>query len=275
MKYFKNNDIQIPRLGMGTWQLEGQECTNIVKRGLRLGYRLIDTAQAYDNEEYVGAAIEGSEVPREDIFLVSKVWRDNLSLDEILNSTQKSLQKLKTEYVDLMLVHWPNENIDLSETMAGMQALVNEGLAKNFGVSNFPVQWLEKTQKLAPEFVTNQVEYHPFIEQEQVFSWLKERDKFLMAYSPLARGRIFKNEKISRIANKYGANEAQVVLSWLMAQDSVVAIPKTSTVDHLKTNWESQFMTLEESEIKEIFSLQKQQQRLIDPDFAPAWDSAS
>lgn len=272
MKPYLNDQIEIPRLGMGTWQLEGQECVNVVKRGLRLGYRLIDTAQVYDNEEYVGAAIEQSGIARDEIFLVSKIWRDKLTLDEVINSTQKSLSKLKTDYIDLMLIHWPNEDIDLSETMAGMQDLVNEGLAKNFGVSNFPVEWLESAQKMAPEFVTNQVEYHPFIDQAPVYNWLRERGKFLMAYSPLARGQVFKNERISRIANKYGVNEAQVTLSWLLQQEAVVAIPKASSVEHLKSNWESQFLTLESSEVGEISALKKQHQRLIDPEFAPSWD---
>jgi len=272
MIFHKTSRFHIPKLGMGTWQLLGYECTEIVATGLSAGYRLIDTAQAYDNEEYVGAGIEESGVPRREIFLVSKVERDNLSREKVVDSTRRSLEKLKTDYVDLMLIHWPNEEFSLDETLAGMEELLHEGLAKNFGVSNFPIEWLEEAQALAPEFVCNQVEYHPFISQAPVLEWLKERDKFLMAYSPLARGEIFENEVIKNIAHKHASGPAQVTLAWLIRQEGVIALPKTSTIQHLHANLESLVLQLDSEDLQNLNNLRVLNKRVVDPDFAPRWD---
>lgn len=272
MKYFNGPQFKIPKLGIGTWQLKGYECAEIVAQGLDAGYRLVDTAQAYENEEYVGAGIEQSGVAREEIFLVTKVWRDNLSRDSVVDTTRESLEKLKTNYVDLILIHWPNEKFALDETLAGMEELLNEGLVLNFGVSNFPVELLERTQELAPEFVCNQVEYHPFLSQDPVIDWLKEHDKFLMAYSPLARGAVFKSDIIKKIANKHGATEAQISLAWLIQQDPVIAIPKTKTPEHLKHNLESLQIQLDAEDLASLDELKTFNKRLIDPDFSPKWD---
>lgn len=273
MKYLDHSSLKIPKLGMGTWQLEGYKCTDIVAAGLDAGYRLIDTAQAYNNEEYVGAAIEQSQLPRKDIFLVSKVWRENLSPNDVVNSTKESLDKLKTDYVDLMLIHWPNEEFALEDTLGGMEELLHDGFVKSFGVSNFPVAWLERTQELAPEFVCNQVEFHPFLSQEAVLNWLTNHNKFMMAYSPLARGEIFKNPIIKKVASKHAASEAQVVLAWLMNHDPVIAIPKTSTPEHLRANLESLQVTLDHEDLKNLENLKALNRRVINPDFSPKWDN--
>lgn len=272
MKSLNQLGLKIPKLGMGTWQLDGYKCTDIVASGLDAGYRLIDTAQAYDNEEYVGAGIEQSGIQRKDIFLVSKVWRENLSPDDVINSTKESLDRLKTDYVDLMLIHWPNEEFALEDTLGSMEELLNEGLVKNFGVSNFPVAWLERTQELAPEFVCNQVEFHPFLPQDVVLSWLKKHNKFMMAYSPLARGEVFKNPIIQKIAHKHAVSEAQVVLAWLMEHEAVIAIPKTSTVEHLRSNLESLQVALDPDDLANLSNLKALNRRVINPDFSPKWD---
>lgn len=272
MKYYNSPSIKIPKLGIGTWQIEGYNCTEIVAKGLSAGYRLVDTAQIYNNEEFVGEGIEKSGVDRENIFLVSKVWRDNLSREDVVSSTRESLDKLRTDYVDLMLIHWPNDAIALDETLAGMEEILNEGMAQNFGVSNFPLEWLERTQEITPDFVCNQVEYHPFISQDVVLNWLKKHDKFMMAYSPLARGGVFKNEVIQKIANKHAATEAQISLAWLLEQDHVVAIPKTATEDHLLRNLESLEIQLDAEDIESINGLKSLNKRLIKPEFSPKWD---
>lgn len=272
MTYHNSPSIKIPKLGIGTWMVEGYRCTEIVAKGLNAGYRLVDTAQIYGNEEYVGAGIEESGVPRENIFLVSKVWRDNLSREDVVSSTRESLDKLRTDYIDLMLIHWPNDQIALDETLAGMEELLNEGMAQNFGVSNFPVSLLERTQELSPDFVCNQVEYHPLISQDAVLKWLRDHDKFMMAYSPLARGEVFHNETIKKIANKHAATEAQISLAWLLQQEGVVAIPKTSSEEHLLRNLESLQIQLDREDVESINNLKTLNRRMVNPEFSPQWD---
>lgn len=274
MKYYNSPSIKIPKLGIGTWMVEGYKCTEIVARGLDAGYRLVDTAQIYNNEEFVGEGIEKSGVDRDNIFLVSKVWRDNLSREDVVNSTRESLDKLRTDYVDLMLIHWPNDNIPLDETLAGMEELLNEGMAQNFGVSNFPVHLLERTQEISADFVCDQVEYHPLISQEPILKWLRDHDKFMMAYSPLARGEVFNNETIKKIANKHAATEAQVSLAWLLQQDGVIAIPKTSSEEHLLRNLEALEIQLDKEDLQAISDLKTLNKRMVNPDFSPQWDTS-
>lgn len=273
MKYHKLNDLKVPKLGMGTWQLEGYTCTEIVSKGLDFGYRLVDTAQIYQNEEYVGEGIEKSGVPRDEIFLVSKVWRDHLSSEDVVNSTRESLDKLRTDYVDLMLIHWPNDQFALEDTLSGMEELLNEGLVQNFGVSNFTVSLMNRTNEIAPDFACNQVEYHPLLSQDPVLDWVRSHHKFMMAYSPLARGHIFENEIIKKLAHKHAVTEAQVTLAWLLSQDNVVAIPRTSSEDHLKSNLESLQVQLDEEDVRSLNNLKVLNKRTIDPDFAPKWDA--
>ena len=272
MKYITGDDFKIPKLGMGTWQVNGYDCTNIVTKGLETGYRLIDTAQIYNNEEYVGAAIDQTGVVRKDIFLVSKVWRENLSAQTVIDSTQQSLDKLKTDYIDLMLIHWPNESVPLDETLAAMEELVNDGSILNFGVSNFPVHKLDQAYEISPDFICNQVEYHPFLSQKPVLNWLEKHNKFMMAYSPLARGEVFKNPTINKIATKHGVSPAQVSLAWLIAQPAVVAIPKTASADHLRSNLEALDLKLDSTDLAELDTLQAMNNRTINPDFSPKWD---
>ncbi len=274
MKYYSSADLKIPKLGMGTWQLEGFNCSDIVAKGLDMGYRLIDTAQIYHNEEYVGEGIERSGIDRSEIFLVNKVWRENLSREDVINSTRESLDKLKTDYVDLMLIHWPNDSIALDETLMGMEELLNEGMVQNFGVSNFPLALLDQTEEIAPDFVCNQVEYHPFLSQEPILEWLKKNNKFMMAYSPLARGQVFKDEVIQKIAHKHAVSEAQVVLAWLIEKESIVAIPKASSEDHLMRNLESLLIKLDKEDLEKIESLKYYNRRVINPEFSPKWDQA-
>jgi 2,5-diketo-D-gluconate reductase B len=266
------NGFEIPKLGMGTWQLNGSECVESVKHAIDIGYRAIDTAQVYENEEEVGQALKECRVPREEICLTSKVWRDNLSKKDVIKTTEESLKRLKTDYIDLMLIHWPNDDYNLEETMEALAELKGNNKLKEFGVSNFPTSYLEKAQKKQSDFICNQVEYHPYLDQSPVLNWLTKHNKFLIAYSPLARGKVFEDDKIKKIANKHQVDCAQVVLAWLCRQDSVVAIPKSSSREHLKSNWESQNMVLDDEDVQMIDDLQSSKGRMIDPEWAPQWD---
>lgn len=267
-----NQDLEVPKLGMGTWQIKGSQCVQCVQEALEIGYRSIDTAQAYENEKEVGQGLKESQIPRDEIFLTSKVWRDNLSKEDVIKTTEKSLENLQTDYVDLMLIHWPNEKYDLKDSLHSLIDLKKSGKVRNFGLSNFPTTLLQNAQEIAPDFVCDQVEYHPYLNQDKVLEWLKKHNKFLIAYSPLARGKVFKDETIKKIAENKNISHAQVTLSWLLRQDRVVAIPKSSSKKHLESNWKSQKVVLDDQELTELNGLTYNQERLIDPEWSPKWD---
>lgn len=272
MDYVTVSGTKVPALGIGTFQMNGPSCTSSVKKALEIGYRHVDTAQEYRNEAQVGQAINESEVDREDIFLTTKVWRNALDHEHVISSTQKSLEKLKTDYVDLLLIHWPNNRIPVEETLSAMNELKEQGKVKNIGISNFPVKLMEKARKVSETpIICNQVEYHPFYSQEKVLNYCQENDLMLTAYSPLARGKVIGNNVLKEIAEKNGKNEAQVTLRWLIQQENVAAIPKASNNQHIKQNFNVFDFKLTENEMERIHGLAKGQ-KLIDPPFAPDWD---
>lgn len=265
--------VRIPKLGMGTWKLEGKKCTERVAEAIEIGYESIDTAQIYGNEAEVGQGIVNSGVKRESLFLTSKVWRDDLSEKNVIESTEQSLNKLQTNYLDLMLIHWPNSDYSLEETFEGLKKLHDSKKIKHFGVSNFPIKLLEECEKHSSNFVCNQVEYHPYIDQGKMLDWLREHDKFLMAYSPLARGKVLEDQQIQKIADKHNAQVAQVVLAWQISKPGVVTIPKASSKEHLKSNLESLSLRLDPEDITSLDALSEANERIINPDFAPQWDT--
>ena len=272
MKHVEANGVQVPALGFGTWQLKGEECSESVRKALKLGYRHIDTAQIYGNEAEVGEGIQQSDVDREEIFLTTKVWRDNLEPSELKASVVESLEKLQTEYVDLLLIHWPFPDLELEKALNKMNELVKEGKVKNIGVSNFTSGQIEAAQEISENhLMTNQVEYHPFLDQSTVLETCREQDMMLTAYSPLARGSVIGNEVLEDIGKKYGKSEAQISLRWLLQQDGVVAIPKASSFKHIKENFEIFDFRLTEDEMERINSM-RGDDRKVDPDFAPEWD---
>ncbi len=272
MKHVKVNDKKVPALGFGTWQIEGDECRKAVKNALDIGYRHIDTAQAYENEEYVGEGIQESDVDREDIWLTTKVWRNNLNEDRLKESVKESLEKLQTEYVDLLLIHWPFENMDLEAVLKKMNELVDEGKVKNIGISNFNTDQMDEAVNLSDEPVfTNQVEYHPFLNQDAVLEKCREHGMMLTAYSPLARGDVPENKTLKEIGERYGKSPVQVTLRWLIQQEDVAAIPKASSPEHQEANFEIFDFELDEDEMEEISELYRED-RKIDPGFAPDWD---
>jgi len=237
-----------------------------------MGYRHVDTAQAYGNEEGVGTGIQNAEVSREDIWLTTKVWRDNLNKENLKDSVEESLEKLKTDYVDLLLIHWPFREMDLEAVLEEMNELVEEGKARNIGISNFTSEQIREAQELSDhDLLTNQVEYHPFLNQDEVLEKCREHDMMLTAYSPLARGDVLGNEVLQEIGEKYGKSEVQVALRWLIQQKKVCAIPKATSVEHQEANLNIFDFELSTEEMAQISDLARND-RKVDPGFGPEWD---
>jgi 2,5-diketo-D-gluconate reductase B len=269
MDYIELQGEKIPALGFGTWQLKGENCIEGIKTALENGYRHIDTAQVYGNEEKVGKGIEESGVDREEIWLTTKVWRDNLNSKDLKNSVNESLEKLGTEYVDLLLIHWPFEEMDLESVLQEMNELVDEGKVRNIGVSNFTPEQMEEARKHSEKpILTNQVEYHPFLDQSEILEKCQKNGMMLTAYSPLARGDVIGNDSLKEIGDKYGKSEVQVSLRWLIQQDNVAAIPKATSEEHIRQNLEIFDFELTEQEMKTISELARND-RKVDPDFGP------
>ncbi|MCA9779754.1 MAG: aldo/keto reductase [Candidatus Eremiobacteraeota bacterium] len=269
----KARDTRIPALGFGTYELTGPNCSKMVTGALNAGYRHVDTAQIYGNEELVGAGIEDAEIDRGDIFLTTKVWFDSFEPAKLESSVEGSLKKLRTEYVDLLLLHWPVFEDSMEPTLEALLRQKEKGRARAVGVSNFTLAQLKQANDFAGEhLVTNQVEYHPFLDQSRMLEALVDNQMALTAYSPLARGKIFKEDAISRVARERGVDEAQVTLAWLLGQPGVVAIPKSSSMEHALSNLKGSELELSEEERAAIDKIGSPEGRLVDPSFAPDWD---
>ena len=275
MKVLDIQGSKMPVLGFGTWQLDGKACVGAVRRALDIGYRHIDTAQMYGNETEVGQAIADSGVGRGDIFVTTKVMMENVSATKVKSSTAESLKKLKLDYVDLLLLHWPSKDVPLSETLGAMSELQKAGKTKAVGVSNFPVSLMrEAVEKLGFPVACNQVEYHVLLSQESVLGFARTHDIIVTAYSPLARGHLTKHPVLAGIGAKYGKTSAQVALRWLIEQPGVAAIPKASREESIRQNFEIFDFELSAEDLKTIAKLNGHQ-RLINPSWAPAWDDAA
>lgn len=273
MLYVNAQNIQIPKLGLGTWLLRDSPCVEAVKKALAVGYRHIDTAQIYENESEVGQAIATSGVPRDELFLTTKIWRDNVSEKLLEPSLDESLKKLKTDYADLLLIHWPVDEIPLDETMEALQKVQQKGKARLIGVSNFTTTQMHQcVDKLKAPLVTNQVEYHPYLSQKPVLEFLQSHDMFLTAYCPLGRNKLNSDATLQVIAKDHGKSVGQVILRWHMQQPEVVAIPKSGTPAHIEENFAIFDFALSDAEMAAITALTEQQHRLINPEFAPKWD---
>jgi 2,5-diketo-D-gluconate reductase B len=256
MDYQTIRGEKVPSLGLGTWRLSGEECVRAVERALALGYRHIDTAQIYANEDEVGRAIRNSGVDREEIFLVTKVWTSSFSYEDVIRSTRGSLKKLQTEYVDLLLMHWPNPSVPLKETLGSMRGLQDGGIVKHVGVSNFPPSKVEEATQHA-EIFCNQVEYHPYKAQNELLEQAKEMDYLLTAYSPVAGGAAVNDATLREIGEAHSKTAAQVALRWLIQQEKVAAIPKAAREDHLESNLYIFDFELSDEEMEYIFALRR------------------
>lgn len=276
MEYILSGKTKIPALGFGTWQLSGKDCVRAIGQALETGYRHIDTAQIYENEADVGAALNASGIERSNIFLTTKVWTDNLKDGVFQKSVDESLKKLKTDYVDLLLIHWPVTAISFAEQLNALMQMQEEGKAKLIGVSNFTVaQMREAVEVIGAPIVNNQVEYHPFLSQKPVLDYTRSHDMFLTAYSPLARGKVGEDPLLNDIAKKHGKTVGQVTLRWLLQHGDVAAIPKAASEAHIKGNFEIFDFVLSHEEMLQISALARPDGRLISPEWGPVWDKAA
>ena len=240
-----------------------------------LGYRHIDTAEMYGNEEAVGAALNGARLPRGDIHVTTKVWWENLKPDAMRRSMDSSLQKLQTSYVDLYMIHWPSPDMDLPAALATLVKLKEEGLAHAIGVCNFPVALLRRAvEEIGAPLAANQVEYHVLLDQGPVLDFLHKHDMALTAYCPIAQGKLASHEELGVIARKHNSTAAQIALKWLLDQPGVAAIPKAQRRESQVANLEAMKIELDDADRAAIAALPKTQ-RLVNPGFAPAWDKAA
>ena len=256
MEYQTIKDEKVPSLGLGTYRLTGEACVRAVERALAMGYRHVDTAQMYGNEAEVGRGIEDSGVGRGEIFLTTKVWPSDFAHDRVISKTRESLTKLRTDHVDLLLMHWPGDGIALGETLGAMRELQEEGSVLHIGVSNFSPSLVEEATEHAEVFC-NQVQYHPYRSQDDLLGQAKQMDHLLTAYTPLSRGDVQDDATLKEIGEAHGKTATQVALRWLVQQEKVCAIPKATGEDHLGENLEVFDFELSEEEMDRVFSLRR------------------
>jgi diketogulonate reductase-like aldo/keto reductase len=270
------NGANIPAIGLGTWPLKDETGEMAIKTALMSGYRHIDTAAMYGNEPEVGRGIRASKVPREQIFLTTKVWRDDIADGDLQRSAERSLKALGLSFVDLLLIHWPNPSIPVAQSIKALCDVKCRGLAKHIGVSNFTTALLAEATRAATEpLVCNQVEYHPHLSQSQVLAATRAAGMAMVAYCPLGRGDakgVLMEPTILEIANAHGKSAAQVVLRWHLQQPGVVAIPKSATQSRIRENFELFDFALSAAEMAKICALSKSNGRIVEPAGAPRWD---
>jgi 2,5-diketo-D-gluconate reductase B len=272
MEYLQSQGISLPRLGLGTFRMQGDACRAAVESALTLGYRHIDTAEMYGNEEAIGAAIASSRVARGDLHVTTKVWNENLAPDAIRRSFEASLKKLRLDQVDLYLVHWPARSMNLPAMFETLLALKQEGRTRAIGVANFNIALLKTVvEQIEAPIACNQVEYHVMLDQTPLRRYLAAKAIPLVAYCPLAQGRAASDPTLTAIGRKHGASAAQVALKWLLDQDGVAAIPKASRSESQKANLGALNVGLDDEDLKAIAALPKDR-RCVNPGFAPAWD---
>ena len=264
----------IPQLGLGTFRLKDRAAIDAVAMGLELGYRHIDTAQIYGNEAAVGQALAASGMARGDVFVTTKIWTENLAASRLRASLEDSLTRLRTDYVDLALIHWPSPGgaVSVAESMEALLATRAAGLTRAIGVSNFPIALLRDAIAAvgADNIATNQVELHPFLQNRALDAFMIDAGSHLTAYMPLAYGKVMDDATILRIAREHGATPAQVALAWAMAKGYAV-IPSSTKRANLESNLRARDLILSARDIAAIDALDRSE-RLVSPDFAPRWD---
>ncbi|MEA2891096.1 MAG: hypothetical protein QOI05_1889 [Bradyrhizobium sp.] len=272
MQFVEANGTRIPAIGLGTWELRGRACARVVEQALRLGYRHIDTAQIYENESEVGDGLRASGVHRDEVFVTTKVWTTHFAPNDLERSTKESLARLRLAHVDLLLLHWPNPRIPLQETLGALAHAKQLGMARHVGVSNFTVALIEQAVAACPvPLVCDQVEYHPYLDQAKVLRACADNGMALVAYSPIAKGRIKNDKALAGIGEQHRKSAAQVCLRWLL-QQNVAAIPRTSKIERLSENIELFDFELSDEEMRQISAMSSPKGRLTDFGFAPKWD---
>ncbi|MDH1262636.1 2,5-didehydrogluconate reductase DkgB [Pseudomonas sp. GD03944] len=264
----------IPSLGLGTFRLKGQQVIDAVRTGLELGYRHIDTAQIYGNEAEIGQVIAESGIPRDELFVTTKIWTENLGHDALIPSLEDSLAKLRLDHVDLTLIHWPspNDTLAVSDYLGTLLAAKQQGLTRSIGVSNFTNAHLQQAIDAvgADQIATHQVEIHPFLQNRKVVAFAQQHGIHLTAYMPLAYGKVMHDPVIQGIAAAQGVTAAQVSLAWLLQQGFAV-IPSSTKRANLQSNLDAITLRLSDTEMDAIAALDKGD-RLANPNFAPKWD---
>ena len=279
MLYHTTDHAKIPRLGLGTWQLEGDHCAYAVSKAIEIGYRHIDTAQIYGNEAEVGRGIRDAGVARDELFVTTKVWNDQIEAEKVVGSMAASLDKLQMDAVDLCLLHWPIGAMEIEPQVTQLAGVKTSGKAKLIGVSNYNNRQLLDAVSLCPERLSAvQCEYHPYLDQDPVLKTARGFDMLFTSYSPLGRGGrsdLLQNPAVVRVAEYRGKTPAQVVLRWHLQQANVSAIPKASSEEHLRENFEVFGWDLTATDMKTLYGLMKPDGRMIDPDWAPEWDTGT
>ena len=272
MDHLQTQGIRLPRLGLGTFRMQGDACRAAVESALSIGYRHIDTAEMYANEEAIGAAIASSGVPRDELHLTTKVWNENLAPAAIRRAFDASLKKLRLDFVDLYLVHWPSPTMNLPAVFETLMKLKEEGRTRAIGVANFTLELLKTTvEEIRAPIACNQIEYHVMLDQSKLKRYLDAKSIPLVAYCPLAQGRAADDETLIAIGRKHNASAAQVALKWLLDQNGVAAIPKASRAESQKANLDALRVRLDDDDREVIAALPKDK-RFVNPGFAPAWD---
>ena len=272
MKFITLGNRPVPAIGLGTYKLTGREAIDIISYAISIGYRHIDTAQLYENEKEVGQAIIKSDVARDDIYLVTKVWPSNLHVDRFIPSFNESLRKLKTDYVDLLLIHWPHHYTPLETYIPLLIQAKESGLAKDIGVSNFNITQLRTTIDAGAQIVTNQVEFHPWINQARLHHWMSQHHLPLTAYSPLGQGRLLNSKNLENLAAIYARTPAQIILRWMMQLPEILAIPRSSNKNRLAENLNIFDFSIADDHMQLINSWQLENHRIVGAQNGAKWD---
>ena len=267
--------VAIPRLGFGTFRMPGTDAQPVVENAIALGYRHIDTAAMYENKSSVGAAIAASGVKRNDLFITTKVWLDQLEPDALQRAFDTSLRKLRLDYVDLYMIHWPARDMNMAATLEALMALRERGLTRAIGVCNFDLPMIRRAvEEIGAPIASLQVEYHPFLSQARLLAYLRGKGIPLTAYAPLAQGRAANDPTLLSLGQKHHCSAAQIAIAWLLDQEGIIVIPKAARAESQKANLDAIGIQLDDNDRAAIAALPKDQ-RFVRPPFAPDWDAVA
>jgi len=260
----------IPVIGFGTWQLQGGEAKRAVETALKAGYRHVDTADVYGNHQEVGEAMIKSGVSRNEIFLTTKLWTNSFRKELVRPAVERFLKELKTDYIDLLLMHWPNSEVPAGETLMAMDKMKKEGIVKAIGVSNFTIELLQRALETGIPFCNNQVEFHPSLNQKKLKDFCDQNGIILTAYSPIAQGKDLKLPLVQELSEKYGRSTSQVVLNWIISK-GIVAIPRSAKEEHIVDNFKTLEWEMDPNDVELMDNLNSNN-RIVSPGFGPEWD---